>query len=338
MTIQDYDVTYDELEPYFDKFEYLNGTSGRPATCRGKISPGGNPFEGPRSRALSDAAGRRHLSGGPVRQGSHSSWAIIPSRSLRANCSEPFTNSYNVRLGPCNLCGFCERFGCFLYSKGSPQTTILPALAPAAEFRAAHAEPRHQDQPRFDRQARHRRHLCRCFRCRNVPAGGSRDPVVIPVNNVRMMLLSGIGEPYDPATGAGMIGKNFAYQMMSATAVFYDKDVPINPFIGAGSGGSQIVDEFNSDHFDHGPHGFVGGGYIIGGQTGGRPIQQLAVPPGTPGLGRGMEARRQGQLSSHHQRRHPWIGDVVPRRLSRSRSDLSGFTRQPAAADDLRLA
>ena len=105
------------------------------------------------------------------------------------------------------------------------------------------------------------------------------------MNNVRTMLLSGIGEPYDPATGAGVIGKNFAYQMMSATSVFYDKDVPINPFIGAGSGGSQIVDEFNSDHFDHGPHGFVGGGYIIGGQTGGRPIQQLAVPPGTPAWG-----------------------------------------------------
>jgi len=53
----------------------------------------------------------------------------------------------------------------------------------------------------------------------------------------------------------------------------------------AGSGGSQIVDEFNSDHFDHGPHGFLGGGYIIGGQTGGRPIQQLAVPHGTPAWG-----------------------------------------------------
>jgi gluconate 2-dehydrogenase alpha chain len=72
---------------------------------------------------------------------------------------------------------------------------------------------------------------------------------------------------------------------MSSISVFYDKDVPINPFIAAGSGGSQIVDEFNSDHFDHGPHGFTGGAYIIGGQTGGRPIQQLAVPPGTPAWG-----------------------------------------------------
>jgi gluconate 2-dehydrogenase alpha chain len=105
------------------------------------------------------------------------------------------------------------------------------------------------------------------------------------LNNVRLMLLSGIGKPYDPVTGKGVIGKNFAYQMMSATSVFFDKDVPINPFIAAGSGGSQVIDEFNSDHFDHSKLGFVGGGYIIGGQTGGRPIQQLAVPPGTPSWG-----------------------------------------------------
>ena len=32
------------------------------------------------------------------------------------------------------------------------------------------------------------------------------------------------------------------------------------PFIASGSIG-MCVDEFNGDNFDHGPHGFVGGGY-----------------------------------------------------------------------------
>ena len=31
-------------------------------------------------------------------------------------------------MGPCTLCGFCERYGCFQYSKSSPQTMILDAL------------------------------------------------------------------------------------------------------------------------------------------------------------------------------------------------------------------
>jgi choline dehydrogenase-like flavoprotein len=50
MTIQDWGITYDELEPYYDRFEYLCGTSGTAGNLRGQIMEGGNPFEGPRSR------------------------------------------------------------------------------------------------------------------------------------------------------------------------------------------------------------------------------------------------------------------------------------------------
>jgi gluconate 2-dehydrogenase alpha chain len=284
MTIQDYDVTYDDLEPYFDQFEYLNGTSGQAGNLKGAIVPGGNPFEGARSRGyptppVADTYPATLFARAAAERGYHS----FPQPS--ANCSEPYTNPYNVRLGPCNLCGFCERFGCFLYSKGSPQTTILPALYQRSNFELRVKS--HVTRINLDSTGK------RATGVTYVDASGAEfiqpaDLVILAsfqINNVRMMLMSGIGKPYDPATGTGVIGKNFAYQMMSATSVFYDKDVPINPFIAAGSGGSRIVDEFNSDHFDHAPHGFVGGGYIIGGQTGGRPIQQLAVPPGTPSWG-----------------------------------------------------
>ena len=49
-TVQDWGVTYDELEPYYDTFEYDIGASGQTGNMHGKIIPGGNPFEGPRSR------------------------------------------------------------------------------------------------------------------------------------------------------------------------------------------------------------------------------------------------------------------------------------------------
>jgi gluconate 2-dehydrogenase alpha chain len=284
MTIQDYPFTYAELEPYLDKFEYLCGTSGQAGNIKGTIIPGGNPFEGPRARgyptpAMPNEYAATLFANAAKEMGYH------PFPQPAANCSQPYTNSYGARLGPCNMCGFCERFGCFLYSKASPQTTILPALFQLPNF-----------------ELRTQSHVTKI----NVDSTGKRatgvtyvDPtgreIIQPadlvilssfqVNNARLMMLSGIGTQYDPKTGTGIIGKNFAYQMMSATTAFYDKDVPINPFIGAGAAGSAIVDEFNSDHFDHGPHGFVGGGYIIGGQTGGRPIQQLSVPPGTPNWG-----------------------------------------------------
>src|SRR5262245_32356274 len=49
-TSQDWGVTYDELEPHFDRFEYLYGISGKAGNIKGKIIPGGNRHEGPRSR------------------------------------------------------------------------------------------------------------------------------------------------------------------------------------------------------------------------------------------------------------------------------------------------
>src|SRR5258708_23357151 len=48
MTIEDFPVSYDELEPYYDRFEKLCGVSGQAGNLRGQIIPGGNVFEGPR--------------------------------------------------------------------------------------------------------------------------------------------------------------------------------------------------------------------------------------------------------------------------------------------------
>jgi gluconate 2-dehydrogenase alpha chain len=49
MTIQDWGITYDELEPYYDRFERTAAVSGKAGNIRGQIQPGGNFFESPRS-------------------------------------------------------------------------------------------------------------------------------------------------------------------------------------------------------------------------------------------------------------------------------------------------
>src|SRR3979411_2984338 len=49
MTIQDWPVSYDEIEPFYDRFDKLCGVSGQAGNLKGNILPGGNPFEGPRS-------------------------------------------------------------------------------------------------------------------------------------------------------------------------------------------------------------------------------------------------------------------------------------------------
>ena len=87
------------------------------------------------------------------------------------------------------------------------------------------------------------------------------DIVVISayqMDNVRLMLLSGIGKPYDRATLEGVVGRNYANQTISGASVFF-KDEYLNPFIGAGAL-AQALDDFNSDNFDHSDLDFIGGG------------------------------------------------------------------------------
>jgi gluconate 2-dehydrogenase alpha chain len=100
------------------------------------------------------------------------------------------------------------------------------------------------------------------------------------MDNVRLMLLSGVGEKYDPLTGRGTVGRNYSYQTCSSVTGFFDNEY-MNPFIGGGALAVQI-DDFNGDNFDHSDLDFIGGAGIMGFSTNGRPIQNMnSLRPGT---------------------------------------------------------
>src|SRR5215208_2957681 len=50
MAIQDWGISWDEIEPYYDKFEYMAGIYGKAGNLKGQKIKGGNVWEGPRSR------------------------------------------------------------------------------------------------------------------------------------------------------------------------------------------------------------------------------------------------------------------------------------------------
>ena len=284
MTVQDWGVTYNDLEPHYDTFEYLCGTSGQAGNLKGKILDGGNPFEGARSRPYPTP---------PMKQGyGHTLFAEAakqlgykPYPQPSGNLSQAYTNPLGVSLGQCTFCGFCEWFGCANYSKASPQTTILPVLLRKPNFEAR----TECEVTRINLDSTGKRATGITF----VDTSGEEfeqpaDLVLLcafQLFNVQLLLISGVGTPYNPQTGQGQIGRNFSHQTVSAALGFFDKDkYNFNPFVSAGSIG-MCIDEFNGDNFDHGPLGFVGGGYIGQVQTNGRPIQITAVPPGTPAWG-----------------------------------------------------
>lgn len=294
MTIQDYPFTYEELEPHFTMFEDVCGTSGQAGNIKGKIIQGGNPFEAPRSGNYPNPPLKTLYSGNIFKKATEK-LGLHPFPLPASNASKPYTNPYGVRLGPCNYCGYCEDFGCYMYSKASPQATILPALIPMTNF-----ELRTESeviQVNTDASGKHATGVT------YVDADGQLifQPAEIvllcafQVHNVKLLLVSQIGKPYNPQTEEGVVGKNFAYQYYTSASIYLKEGALNNPFIGAGAAGT-VIDDFNGLNFDHRPGNFIGGAYISATNTGGRPISQVGTAPGTPRWGKGW---KQGKKSAY---------------------------------------
>jgi gluconate 2-dehydrogenase alpha chain len=283
ITIQDWGVSASDLEPYYDRFEYLLGISGKAGNLQGKKVAGGNPFEDARMRDYPTPPMKEPYGSALFRKAA-ASLNYHPYPQPSANLSQPYTNPEGLTMNTCMFCGYCERYGCEHYAKASPQTILLPVLLKDQNFTLrTNAQVL---QINLDSTRKHATGVT------YIEASGREveQPAKLVIvgmfalNNVRMLLLSGIGTPYDPQNNRGVVGRNYAYQTTSAVQVFYDQKVNINPFMRSGANGT-VISDFVSDNFDHGPLGFVGGAYIGEIMSHGRPIEFHPTPTGTPKWG-----------------------------------------------------
>lgn len=282
MTLQDWGVSYTELEPYYDRFEYTCGISGKAGNLLGETVEGGNVFEGPRSREYPTPPLTPSYSNVRFRDACRS-LGYHPFMQPAANLSEPYTNPDGVTLGACVYCGYCQRFGCEVYAKPNSLITVLPMAQRTGNFELR----THCNVTRINLNADGTRAVSVTY----VDAQGQEveqpaDLICITsyvLNNCKLMLASGIGTPYNPETGEGTVGKNYCYQAYTGVEVFFDDEV-FNTFMGAGALGMSI-DDFNGDNFDHSDLDFIHGGNIANYTTGLGPLRTTLVPPDTPGWG-----------------------------------------------------
>jgi gluconate 2-dehydrogenase alpha chain len=281
-TIQDWPVTYDELEPYYTQFDKMFGISGKAGNLKGKIQEGGNPFEGPRSEEYPQPPNK--IAYGPTlfkEAATQVGYKPFPQPS--ANSPGNYTNPDGMSLGPCNYCGFCERFGCHAGAKASPIVLTVPNALKSGRvelrqftnvFRINHKDGVARSVSYYD--------------ANGIEQEQEADLIVIgawTLENIRLLLLSQIGQPYDPQKNAGVVGRNFTYQVFGASANVWFDDKIMNRFMGSGANG-YCIDEYNSDNFDHAGLGFFGGGNISANNTGARPIQSFGpLPPNVPAWG-----------------------------------------------------
>jgi gluconate 2-dehydrogenase alpha chain len=284
MTIQDWGVTYDELEPYYDKFDKLCGVSGKAGNLRGERIEGGNIFEGPRSNEYPTPPLIMTESGLMFAKATKE-LGYHPFPQPASNASRPYVNSEGLTLGGCQYCGFCERNGCEANAKAGPQVCVLPLLRSEPKFTLRSRS--WVSRLSYDKAARKVTGVIftdtRTGEEYEQPAG----IVVLSAyvfGNISLLLNSGIGQPYDPVTQKGVVGKNYCYQLSRMGVTLFFEDKFFNPFMGS-PGTQMVMDDFNGDNFDHSGLGFLGGCKIQLGHVDGRPISNRPVPPGTPRWG-----------------------------------------------------
>lgn len=276
LTVQDWGFTYDELEPYYWRAEQMMGVAGKAGNIRGKLIEGGNIFEGPRSHEYVNPPHPMPYFA-TLFEKAALDLGYHPYPQPSSNPSQAYRNPDGVVRPACEYCGYCGFFGCMVGAKATGTSTMLPVLRKRKNFALRTNS--------WVRRVIHRDG--KAIGVTYIDASGKEvmqpaDVVVVAswtLNNVQLLLLSGIGEAYDPETGKGTLGKNLTQHVTQGTQAFLDK--PMNLFMGAGGVGIAISD-FAGDPPDADvAAGVFRGGIIrtiLGGQT---PIGGFgAVPEG----------------------------------------------------------
>ncbi|HEV2201616.1 MAG TPA: GMC family oxidoreductase [Bryobacteraceae bacterium] len=275
VTAQDWGFRFEDIEPYYTRAEQFLGVVGKAGNLKGKRIDGGNVFEGPRSQEY--PLPPHKLPYAPtVFEKAVRELGYHPYPVPTATLSKTYTNPDGVTRPGCAYCGFCSRYGCMIGAKAQPTNILMPVLAKRKDFalrtgcnvrRVIHKDGKAVGLTYLD-------------------AAGEEfmQPASVVIvaswtlNNSRLLRLSKVGTPYDPATGKGTLGKNLTHQVNQATRIFYDK--PLNAFMGAGGLGIGISDFDGKEGVDGYP-GVLRGGNIRVMSTGEGAIASFgSIPPG----------------------------------------------------------
>ncbi len=201
MTIQDWGVTFDELEPHYDEFEYLCGTSGTSRQSRRRDSGRRQSVRGPALAALPDAAAKAGLR--PYAVCASRVAARLQAVSAAVGKSVAVLHqSARRHARAVHLLRLLRMVRLRQLFQGEPADHDPAGAAAQIEFRGAHRMRSHPHQSRQYRQARHRRHL-RQFIGRGIRAAG-RSGAALRVLAVQRSAVAAVGHrhalrPAEPA-------------------------------------------------------------------------------------------------------------------------------------------
>lgn len=253
----DWAVGYDQLEPYYARFEGILGVGGEPDP---------HPFAGWRSGPLpcappKDDDGLRLVRSAAAELGYHPH--TVPAALLDAD----HVNTLGVGRSPDPL-------------RGTSIATPLNTVHPHAERTGRVTIRTGAKVRRVTHDGGHARGILY-----STPAGdrsAAAEVVVLAtwtLQNTRLLLLSGIGEPYDHEAGTGVVGRGYAGHLSIPTTGYFDRQLSL-PRAQASIG-----------FVDSEPAGdSVGGAFHMTPSLGPLdPWESLTVPSETPAWGAGWK-------------------------------------------------
>lgn len=277
LTIQDWPITYDDLEPFYDRFEYDVGVSGIAGNIGGQVLPGGNPIEGPRSRPFPLP---------PLEQTLHAKLFSEAAQELGHRpfpvpagiLSRGYTDASGQPRAGCLYCGFCMSYGCEVDAKASPLVTHLPMAFATGRYEVR----THSKVVGIEVDDRGRgvglRYRDRSGREHLQPAARI-FLAAWTFSNVRLLLLSrSAAHPDGVGNGRGLVGRNYTDSMNQGAVTATFEGRRFNPFMGNTANRSAVT-TYYGDEWDHTDVDFMGGAWFTAGSSDASPVDTLAEVP-----------------------------------------------------------
>jgi gluconate 2-dehydrogenase alpha chain len=275
-TLADWPLTYEELEPYYDKVEYGIGISGKAGNIRGKIDPAGNIFEGPRSREF------------PLPPLRRSGFNDLMAEAARRLGWHPFPEPSSVHSQmfkgkpACTYCSSCLE-GCFIGAKGSTNMDMIPAaeatrrLLVVTQARVTHVKTDNNGRVTGVLFLKGGKEFFQ-------PASVVMLAAYNYENNRLLLLSTSKAYPKGLSNNHGQVGRHYMPHNVGQTSFALFPGRKLNRW-GSAGGQCTAVDDWADDNFDHSGLGFLGGGVIKPGM-GAMPIGAAnTLPPSVPRWG-----------------------------------------------------
>lgn len=263
-TIRDWPLSYEDLAPYYDAYEYDVGVSGQAGNLGGQTIPGGNPFEGERHSQyplppLANSIAAQEFMETCEAMGYH------PFPQPASILSDAYIGLSGRPRAGCLYCGFCTRYGCEVDAKASALTDHIVLAQQTGNYDIRYSCKVTGIMMGDDGLATGLRYIdTRTGEEHEQPA----DLVILSgftLTNVRMLLLSGgLSHPDGVGNNHGMVGKNYTYQLSRSPAAGVFEGRRFNLYMG-NSCIQGVIHDFNADNFDHSELDFIGGASITAG-------------------------------------------------------------------------